>query len=250
MSQSDLVSKFIPTDHQLNFVYRSWFMATSDFNGDGLLSVFRDDIVAFSNLFGWVFDPRTGRENPFICRKNQEENLREICLNAGKKDVVFWYDREYGATQLALMVALHAYALGSSDLKRILLVGRNEESSYCAQDMDSLGQKFEWMISRLPLFMHDTEVEFLHNGISRTWINKRVGVTVEVSPAVSVPDAGRYDWLVADPLSTFQTPQSIADATLHIAKSRLFTLDKRPSDDEFTTRMEATYPASYVMLQS
>ena len=117
----------------------------------------RADIFFWIDTYVWQFNPKsTGASSlelgPFICWDYQREAVRKVrwCIKK-KRDLVIEKSRDMGASWLCLVVMLHGFLFDQD--KKFLCVSRNADA-VDAKDPDSLFWKLDFVMGRIPLWMH------------------------------------------------------------------------------------------------
>lgn len=120
-----------------------------------LMALCSEDILYWTNVFCWTFDPRKIRESttlPMITYEYQDEDIleTELAIEEGH-DILKEKSRDMGATWDCLINFDHRFLF--KQLEAFLLVSRKEEYVYKPDDHKALFSKVDFINTRLPLWM-------------------------------------------------------------------------------------------------
>jgi len=110
----------------------------------------RRDIVYFTDMFTWTYDPRRRPSKmPFILYPFQEEYIKNVERDIDEgRDALTEKSRDMGVTWLVLVVFLHGFLFKGYDFR---VGSRKEELVDKRGDADSLFEKLRFLLLALPV---------------------------------------------------------------------------------------------------
>ena len=109
------------------------------------------DPLFFINTFGWIYEPRTPKELPFITYEPQDEAILRLDRAAGHFDVGIDKSRDMGGSWVVLSWMFWRWNFYR--LQSFLLVSRTEALVDSADDSDALFWKLDFLREYLPPFL-------------------------------------------------------------------------------------------------
>ena len=201
-----------------------------------LREVCREDFLFFINSFGYLFEPRTRKDEdgnllpkliPFITWPHQDPVFRDIRQNLGVEEVDLSVEksRGEGASWMAVWLAQQDWTF--KEMVKIGFVSATLEKVYKAKDPDTLFWKLDFARDCLPKWMvgeKDPVSGWSRNLNENTMTNNLLMNTIAGYAATGqVGSGGRCSWFFMDELSKFPRPddEKAMDATLSVTDNRL-----------------------------
>ncbi len=192
-----------------------------------------EDPVFFINTFCWLLETRDeadwqvvgkfgqNKVIPFITREYQAEAIRESAENLGKRDIIVVKSRETGVTWIYIALAVWDWLF--HEQTHIGLVSKDEPSVDSANDPDSLFNKIQFLVDRMPSRLL-SEDDFDRNLSDHTFLNERNGSTISGYAATgNVARGGRKRWFLMDEFHFFRpgADYEAHDSTSHVTRCRV-----------------------------
>lgn len=190
------------------------------------------DPVFFINTFCWLLEVREEAEwqvrkryggnkvLPFILRPYQEKTIRKVQKSLGKKDIPVLKARETGVTWIFIVLA--AWEFLFHEQTHIGFVSKDEDSVDASDNPDSLFNKFQFVLDRVPSWMLP---KYSRNQSDHTFINHDNGSTIAGYAATgAVARGGRKTWMLMDEFHHFPLKKDYEshDSTAHVTRCRVF----------------------------
>lgn len=211
-----------------------------------VLTACKHDVLYWMSAWCFVYEPRVrfgpdGRQLPktipFIPWTHQAPVIREIKANLGIRDIGVSKSRGEGMSWIGILLALHDWLFDPGS--KIGLVSNTEKKADDPGNMDSLGAKVDWELTKLPSWMVP---RFKRNQSDHSWVNESNFSQINAFAATSdAGRGGRYKWFLPDELAFWERGQdsrfmaSIRGAT----ESRLVISTPNGSDGEYFSFMHS-----------
>ena len=224
-----------PLTLDLHIAYRSELLRECQTNPLIRAAVWQkcaDDPVFFINTFCWLLETRDAAEwqlggkfgrhkvIPFILREYQAKAVREAQDNLGVKDIVVVKSRETGVTWIFIALAVWDWLFHEET--HIGCASKDEASVDSSDDPDSLFNKIQFLLDRLPSWMLPAGYE--RNRSDSVFHNKYNGSTISGYAATSnVARGGRKRWMLMDEFHFFPAGKDYEahDSTSHVTRCRV-----------------------------
>lgn len=170
----------------------------------------RDDVLFFFSAFCWLYEPRPRFDAaghklpkmiPFIPWEHQIPAIQEMRQNLGTSDIVVFKSRGEGLSWIGILLALHDWLF--DDMAKVGVVSNTEKKADDPGNMDSIGAKLDWELTKLPLWMAgEPKIHWTRNLADHSWVNLRNQSQINAFAATAdAGRAGRYKWFLADELA-------------------------------------------------
>lgn len=169
-----------------------------------------EDVLFFFSTFCWLFEPRPRFDEngsrlpkmiPFIPWEHQVPAVREIVKNLGSNDIGVFKSRGEGLSWIGVLLAVWEWTF--HDMTKIGLVSNTEKKADDPGNLDSLGAKIDWELTKLPTWMvGEKGKDFTRNLADHAWVNHRNYAQINAFAATAdAGRAGRYTWFLGDELA-------------------------------------------------
>lgn len=189
---------------------------SSPSHAEDLRAICSRDPLFWMNVFGYVFEPRTGQVLPFITYPFQDDAIAEIYDAIGNHDLVTEKSRDMGATWIHLFTFFHRFKFREDET--FLLLSRKEELVEKRGDPKALFSKLE--------FIHKWEPGWLKSPIERGkmhMLNSETGCTIDGESTNEFAGvADRRTAILLDEFSKMKDQGNILRGTRDVTFSRLF----------------------------
>jgi hypothetical protein len=183
----------------------------------------RADPIFFINVFGYIFEPRTGETMPWVTYPFQDDFIGEAVAALGNYDITVPKSRAQGASWL--VVAIFDWACEFHDMQTFLMLSRKEELVDKKGDPKSLFWKLDFMRERRPGWLNSPvdrrsmHIEYLRTGsvVDGESTNKFAGV------------ADRRMAILFDEFSKMPEQDAIFAGTADVSNCRFFVFTPQGS---------------------
>jgi hypothetical protein len=181
-----------------------------------MMTACKHDVLFFFNAFCFLFEPRprffsNGKEKPktipFITWEHQDPVILEIKKYLGTRDIGVEKARGEGMSWIGVLLALHDWLF--DDMAKIGLVSNTEDKADDPGNMDSLGAKLDWELTKLPVWMTGRkDFDWVRNLSEHSWWHKGTGGQINAFAATAdTGRSGRYKWFMPDELAFWMRPK-------------------------------------------
>ena len=176
------------------------------------------DLLFFTNLFCWIYEPRLPERLPWVTYPFQDLSLHQMTEALTHKDVVVAKSRDMGVTWMCLLLFFHRWLF--FPYQTFLLISRTEDEVDKTDDSDTLMWKLDFLYNHLPSWMQpDITRHNLHlkNEQNESLLDGR-------STTGNVGRGGRRTAILNDELAAFRPGDDykVMAATQAVTNTRLF----------------------------
>jgi len=233
---SAIYSSLVPKDVTLNMAWRKRLLELC--HGDRraqeeIWILCARDPLFFINSFAWLLETRDPAEwntsnrygenkvLPFITRDYQDRVIMESIEKLGRADIKVPKSRETGVSWIyAGVIAVWDWIF--HEQTHIGFVSKDLLSANNPDDPDALFSKFEFLLTRLPLWL---QPKYERNITKNTFKNLDNGSSLTAYPAkADLARGGRKTWFLMDEFHFFEQGDDYAalDSSVHVTPCRVF----------------------------
>lgn len=208
--------KHVPKDFRKNLEYRVAIGRRAEKDAGfrrALMVLSKNDVLWWLNAMGWVYEPRTRYSTqgkrlpkflPFITWQHQDPVILKLKENLGQIDIGIEKSRGEGMSWIGVFMALHDWLFTPGS--KIGIVADTEKKSDDPGNLDSLGGKLDFAISKLPRWMVGVkDKDWKRNAADHSWVNfPNLSQINAFAAAAGTGRGGRYSWFHADELAFWE----------------------------------------------
>lgn len=185
----------------------------------------RLDILLFTNLFVWTYDPRLpppDKVGPFVTWDFQDEALKEILAAIeGQRDLVIEKSRDMGASWMCLIAVTWLWLF--HPWNKFLVVSRSKEAVDRSGDPDCLFWKIDHLLDHLPPWLMPRGWDRKRHRSDMKFLNPENGSTITGQASTGKAGVGgRATAIFVDEFSQIREDFQVLGRTADTSGCRIF----------------------------